>query len=109
MQYSYDLTETARYIEAERRLTAHWKTLFPSDILELNYEQLTLDQEAQTRSLLAFCDLPWDAKCLEFHKSNRPVSTLSTAQVRQGLYSGIDQKTAHYRHHLQDYRSTEVR
>lgn len=102
MQYSYDLAETAHYIVAERKLTAHWKRLFPNDVLEFNYEQLTLDQEGQTRGLLAFCDLPWEAKCLEFQKNDRPVLTLSAAQVRKGLYSGVDKKTSHYLHHLQD-------
>ncbi|WP_429930633.1 sulfotransferase [Agrobacterium vitis] len=100
MQYSYDQAETARYIAAQRSLCAHWQTLFPDDVLELGYEQLTLDQEGETRRLLAFCGLPWDANCLDFHKVNRAVMTLSSAQVRQGLYSGVDKKTAHYRHHL---------
>ncbi|KAA3511773.1 tetratricopeptide repeat protein [Agrobacterium vitis] len=100
MQYSYDQAETARYIAAQRRLCAHWQALFPDDVLELGYEQLTLDQEAETRRLLAFCGLPWDANCLDFHKAERAVMTLSSAQVRQGLYSGVDKKTAHYRHRL---------
>ncbi|MCF1482843.1 MULTISPECIES: tetratricopeptide repeat-containing sulfotransferase family protein [Rhizobium/Agrobacterium group] len=100
MQYSYDQTETARYIAAQRRLCAHWQALFPDDVLELGYEQLTLDQEAETRRLLAFCGLPWDANCLDFHKAERAVMTLSSAQVRQGLYSGVDKKTTHYRHRL---------
>ncbi|MBB4006432.1 tetratricopeptide repeat-containing sulfotransferase family protein [Allorhizobium taibaishanense] len=97
MQYSYDQTETARYIAAHRRLVAHWQKLFPDDVMELGYEQLTIDQEAETRRLLAFCDLPWDPACLDFHKAERAVMTLSSAQVRQGLYSGVDKKTAHYR------------
>lgn len=102
MQYSYDLRETARYIAAERALTAHWAALFPKDVLELHYEELTEAQEAQTRRLLEFCDLPWDDRCLNFNQTNRPVMTLSSAQVRKGLYSGVDKKTMHYRHHLQE-------
>ncbi|MVA56215.1 tetratricopeptide repeat-containing sulfotransferase family protein [Agrobacterium vitis] len=100
MQYSYDQAETTRYIAAQRQLCAHWQALFPDDVLELGYEQLTLDQEGETRRLLDFCGLPWDANCLDFHKAERAVMTLSSAQVRQGLYSGVDKKTAHYRHHL---------
>jgi hypothetical protein len=94
------LRETARYIAAERALTAHWAALFPKDVLELHYEQLTEAQEAETRRLLEFCNLPWDDRCLNFNQTNRPVMTLSSAQVRQGLYSGVDKKTMHYRHHL---------
>ncbi|MCM2291140.1 sulfotransferase [Allorhizobium sp. BGMRC 0089] len=100
MQYSYDLAETARYMAGERRLTAHWQRLFPDDVMELSYEGLTQDQHGETRRLLAFCGLDWDQRCLDFHQTERPILTLSSAQVRKGLYSGVDRKTEHYRPHL---------
>jgi hypothetical protein len=36
--------------------------------------------------MLAHCGLPWDAACLAFHMTQRPVRTASAAQVRQPLY-----------------------
>ncbi|MGG7519034.1 sulfotransferase [Allorhizobium undicola] len=101
MVYSYDQSETARYILAERRLTDHWLRLFPDHVTLMNYETLTDNQEAETRRLLEFCGLPWHDGCLAFHETRRVVKTLSSAQVRQGMYSGRDRKTQHYRKHLE--------
>ncbi|MDQ0454424.1 tetratricopeptide repeat-containing sulfotransferase family protein [Rhizobium paknamense] len=98
--YGYDLADTARYIVAERQLGDQWQRLFPDDVLIFSYEDLTENQEAETRRLLDFCGLPFDRRCLDFHLSDRPVKTLSSAQVRQGMYSGRDRKTQHYRQHL---------
>jgi hypothetical protein len=37
------------------------------------------------RRLLCACDLPYDQRCLEFHRAERSVRTASAAQVRQPL------------------------
>jgi hypothetical protein len=36
---------------------------------------------------VAFCGLDWDARCLSFHETARPVRTLSQLQVRQPLFT----------------------
>jgi hypothetical protein len=41
----------------------------------------------QTRALLAFCDLTWDPRCLEFQKNASGVATPSAQQVRQAMYT----------------------
>ena len=35
---------------------------------------------------IEFLGLGWNDKCLEFHKSDRPVKTASVAQVRKPIY-----------------------
>jgi hypothetical protein len=44
------------------------------------------DTEGQARRLIDFLGLKWNKKCLDFHKSDRPVKTASVAQVRQPIY-----------------------
>ena len=56
--------------------------------MEVAYEDIVYDQENQTRRLLAFCDLDWQEECMRFHENDAPVSTASSVQVRQPLYSG---------------------
>jgi hypothetical protein len=55
-------------------------------MLEVQYEDLVADLEGQTRRMLSYCDLPWDDRCLSFHKTKRTVKTASVTQVRQPLY-----------------------
>ncbi|OYU35479.1 MAG: sulfotransferase [Novosphingobium sp. PASSN1] len=85
--YSYDLMDIARYYVRFDRLMALWRAALPGRILELRYEALVADQEAQTRALLAHCGLAWDAACLDFHRNAAPVSTPSAAQVRRPMYT----------------------
>jgi hypothetical protein len=59
-----------------------------SSLLELHYEDLIADQEHWTRRMLEFVDLPWDARCMDFHRSERLVITASKWQVRQQINAG---------------------
>lgn len=87
--YSFDLLDTARYFQAFDDLVRHWAAHLPTDrFLQIRYEEIVFDQEAQTRRLLDFCGLDWDDRCLRFHENDAPVSTASSVQVRQPLYSG---------------------
>jgi hypothetical protein len=43
--------------------------------------------ENEIRRLLEFLDLPFDERCLEFHRTNRVVRSPSAGQVRQPLYA----------------------
>jgi hypothetical protein len=37
--------------------------------------------------MIAFCGLPWDERCLDFHNTKRPVLTASMNQVRRPIYA----------------------
>jgi hypothetical protein len=87
MAYSYDLAELGRYHRTYQRLMAHWRSVLPGNaLLEVEYEALVEDFEAQARRLVAHCGLEWDPACLEFYKTSRPVQTASMTQVRQPIY-----------------------
>ena len=65
-----------------------WYQLFPNRIYDVCYEDLTKNQEEETRKILQFCKLDWDKNCLNFHNNKRAVKTTSTFQVRQKIYKG---------------------
>ncbi len=86
--HAYDLAELGRYYCAYEKLMAHWRAVLPEGVmLEVRYERLVGDFECQARHVLAHCGLDWDAACLDFHKTERPVHTASASQVRQPLYN----------------------
>jgi tetratricopeptide (TPR) repeat protein len=86
--YALGLEDIAHYVAAFDRLVAHWRRALPADrFTEVRYETLVTDQEAETRRLLAFCDLAWDARCLDFHLHTTGTSTASTAQVRRPIHA----------------------
>ncbi|WP_158880493.1 sulfotransferase [Rhodanobacter sp. L36] len=86
VHYSYDLDELVEYYRDYQRLSAFWLARHPQDILDLPYETLVREPEAQIRRMLAFCDLSFDPACLTPHRTNREVlSTASAAQVRKPI------------------------
>jgi len=98
--YAYDLSELGQYYCLYRGLMAHWNRVLPGYIYNLSYESLVADQENETRQLLAYCGLPWDAACLSFYDSERSVKTASLSQVRRPMYKGSIQKWRRYEQHL---------
>ncbi|WP_225578421.1 sulfotransferase [Rhodanobacter sp. 7MK24] len=84
--YSFDLLDIGRFYIQFDRMMAHWNTVLPGRILQVDYETLVAEQEATTRKLLAHCDLEWHDACLAFQNNPSAVATASTAQVREGMH-----------------------
>jgi tetratricopeptide (TPR) repeat protein len=85
--FAYDLAELGRYYRGYEALMAHWRAVLPPDVmLEVQYEEVVADLEGQARRIIAHCGLEWDANCLDFHKTARPVRTSSITQVRRPIY-----------------------
>lgn len=86
-EFSYDLQELGRYYRAYDALMSRWREVLPPNrFLEVQYEDVVADLEGEIRRLVAFCGLEWDAACLDFHTTRRPVRTASANQVRQPIY-----------------------
>ncbi len=95
--YSYDLMDIARYYARFDRLMALWGRMYPGRMLQLSYEALVAEQEAQTRRLLDHCGLAWDEACLSFHENSAAVATPSAAQVRRPLNAdGVGKWRTHH-------------
>ena len=87
MPHSYDLGELGRYYGKYRELMEHWEKVLPEGFMTtVVYEYVVADTEKEAKRLIEFLGLPWDPKCVEFHKSDRPVKTASVAQVRKPIY-----------------------
>jgi tetratricopeptide (TPR) repeat protein len=99
--YAYDLADIGRYYAMFDRLIAHWTRVLPGKILQVQYEELVRDQEAQTRRMLDFCGLGWEERCLDFHDNAAPVATASAVQVRKRMYSTSIDRWRHYADSLQ--------
>ena len=77
----------ARRFADHERLLAHWKRTRPVAWLDVVYEELVRDLEAQARRLITFLGLEWEPACLEFHKTRRIVRTASQLQVRAPIHT----------------------
>jgi tetratricopeptide (TPR) repeat protein len=98
--FSYDLADCGSRCRDISRLGAHWLGLRPWHMIEVNYEKLVADLEGQSRRLIEFLGLDWDPACLEFHRTERTVATVSHWQVRQPIYSSSIGRWRYYEKHL---------
>jgi tetratricopeptide (TPR) repeat protein len=94
------LEDIAHQYRAYERLMAHWKTIAPAQILDVQYERLVQSPEIEIRRALDFLELGFEANCLEFHKSAAPVKTASVWQVREPFYTTSSGRWQNYQKHL---------
>ena len=98
--FSYNLKDLAKYYIAYHQLMVHWKSVMPNVIYELSYENVVADLEGESKSLLKFCDLPWQEQCLRFHENKQASTTASASQVRQPIYSSSVERWRSYSEQL---------
>lgn len=105
-EYTYRLSELGHMYRLHAELMEYWRTLDEVEFLEVRYENMVSDLEAQARRLVDFVGLEWDPRCLEFHKTERAVATASLAQVRQPIYTSSVEKWRRYEKHLDELAKT---
>jgi len=99
--YAHNFKDLAAYYSLYKELMVFWNDLYPNKIFDISYEDLTINQEDETRKLLKYCELDWDENCLDFHTNTRAVKTTSALQVRQKMYQGSSEAWKKYEVHLQ--------
>ncbi|MFZ2541859.1 MAG: tetratricopeptide repeat protein [Gallionella sp.] len=100
-EQTYDMAELGRYYVDYARLMNHWRAVLPAGaFLDVQYEDIVADQEAQARHMIKFCNLEWNDACLDFHKSKRAVDTASMTQVRRPIYTSSVERWRPYEKYL---------
>ena len=92
LAYSNNLDDLTRYYQLYKELMMFWDQIYGNQIYHIDYDQLTVDQEVQTRKLIKFLALDWEELCLSPHKNKRPVRTASQQQVTQPVYKGSSEQ-----------------
>ena len=90
--FSYDLTDLGRYYADYVELMRHMDAVLPGRVHRVIYEDLVAGTEGQVRRLLDACGLPFEPGCLDFHRNDRAVRTVSSEQVRRPIFrEGVEQ------------------
>ena len=96
-EWTYDVKNIQQYVKIYRQMMDFWKIKFDKKIYEINYEDLVESQEIEIRNLLNFCDLKFEQKCLEHHKSKNPIKTVSINQSRKPIYKDSIESNLKYK------------
>ena len=98
--WAYNFDDLAEFYKLYSELMRYWHEMFPGKVYDISYEDLTTNQEDETRKLLEYCELEWDQNCLDFHKNKRAVDTASVLQVRQKMYQGSSEAWKEHEEYL---------
>jgi hypothetical protein len=98
--YGLDLGHIAHWYVQYRKLMEHWKSIYPEDIYDLDYDALVSTPEPAVASMLRFCGLEWEEGCLSQTGAGNPVRTGSVWQVRQPLHTRSSGRWRNYAAHL---------
>tara|TARA_B110000116_G_scaffold270485_1_gene288681 strand:+ start:4863 stop:6833 length:1971 start_codon:yes stop_codon:yes gene_type:complete len=101
---TYDLNELGEYYLQYIDMMAHWDAVLPGEVLRVQYEEVVADLEGQVRRILDFCGLPFEQGCVEYHKSDRPVNTASSEQVREPIYTSAVEFWRNFDPYLEELR-----
>lgn len=98
--WTYDLEHLGQYYADYVRLMAHVDAVLPGRVHRVIYERMVDDTENEVRRLLDYCGLEFESGCLEFYKTERPVRTPSSEQVRRPIYRDATEEWRPYEEHL---------
>ena len=83
--YAHDLADLGWWMRAQRAMMAHWRTVLPVAMLEIDLSDWVRDFKGTLSRALTFLELPYDKSCETFHLSVRDVRTASRDQIRQPI------------------------
>ena len=98
--YSYDLLDVVHYYQMYEELMLFWDEHYPGKIYHLDYEQLTTDQEPETKKLIQYLGIDWEDACLFPEENKRYVKTASNLQVREKVYKGSSEEWKKFEKYL---------
>ena len=101
MDYTSDFSSLAELYHAYRDLMDHWDKELPGRVTHVRYEDLVHDMPGMAKSIIQATGLEWHDDVLSFHKKKHAVNTLSTTQVRKGIYKHSLQSWRKYEEELQ--------
>lgn len=100
-EYSYDQFELAEHYARFQAMVACWRRYLPEQFHVVEYEALVEDPERELARALRFCGLDFDPAYADITRNLTPVSTASSAQVREPLNRRGLRAWRKYGEHLQ--------
>src|SRR4029450_13328007 len=80
--FAYPLEWIGEQLADHNRLMDHWQSVFPGELLEIQYQDVVNDVATSARRMLDYIGVEWEPRVRGLHALDRPVKTASVWQVR---------------------------
>lgn len=84
--------------------TRQWLSIYPTHVMEIEYESLTNEPEVNLRKLFQFCELQYEPACLNFHQLRRAIRSLPSASAVSTPLRRDTSRAQLYGHNLDQLR-----
>ena len=86
INFADDQDDLAKFYNSYVQLINFWNSSLKNFICNVSYEELIENPRSNIQTILNFCDLDFEEKCLNFNEDKKAVRTMSISQVRLPLY-----------------------
>jgi tetratricopeptide (TPR) repeat protein len=88
LNWAYDTEEIESFYKLYLKYLNLWQKIFPESFLLVNYEDLVVNLEKQTKKILDYCGLDWEVNCLKYYEKNQSsIATVSSNQASKPIYN----------------------
>ena len=106
LPWTHSISDILKYIDNYIKIISFYEKKYSNQVLTIDLEKLTNNQEFYTKKIFEFCNLSWTPEILKFYiKKNLIVKTLSNTQIRGQITPYNQKKYKFYETLLKNYRS----
>jgi tetratricopeptide (TPR) repeat protein len=88
INFADDQDDLAQFYNSYVQLMNFWNSSLKNFVCNVVYEELIENPRSNIQTMLNFCDLDFEEKCLNFNKNKSAVRTMSISQVKLPFYKG---------------------
>ena len=86
LSWSHSIEGIINYANNYKNIINYFKRKYPNNILDVNLEELSTNQETETKKIFNFCELNWNKEIFNFNKKNNLFTkTNSFLQIREKI------------------------
>ena len=86
LSWSHTIEGIINYANNYKNIINYFKKKYPNNILDVNLEELSTNQEIETKKIFNFCELNWHKEIFNFNKKNNLFTkTNSFLQIRDKI------------------------
>ena len=104
LNYSYKQEYIVEFFKYFKEIMLYWRGMNFDGYQEIKYENLIDDYENQARKIFQFLGLDFNKNILDLTGNNKPVFTVSTSQVRNGINRDVIGKWKKYGTLIDNFR-----
>jgi hypothetical protein len=105
LPWTHSILDILDYTNNYIKIISFFKQKYSNQILTIDLEELTNNQEIYTKKIFEFCNLTWTPEILKFYKKkDLMVKTLSNNQIRGQIYSYNQKKYKSYEKLLETFK-----